>query len=693
MTGEWRDRKQVSSHLQVLKPKLSENKACGSDGPVSQLNDANCTVSGMSLVANIKPEKSRKSASGRTAHEETTSGLENFEEDDASEYQPSQAPYPPFPDHHGSTIEMLASNDYLGPTIRRVLDFTMTLQDKLDSKLPRHTYTSIQSETASALRSLEGVNNWREMYPPLAADIDRGRIDCPIFLFDTHLSLIDLHDDTNLGITLAMEFSQGAHFTDWRSYPRFYVQRGCPVDLTVLYPKSDPFDLLESSLVPGTDNARFDQIPFRSTWWVQVFTSMMQKKLQAEDTGDPRLIKEEEERAIQYVQGISVMQEIWATHRVYNNQPQKMAILLWKFGVVKRGDAATTSWRRLSPPLSPYDIRSPHPPFEKAPLTLDATLEAISAYAAHDTAQPSIFSGGPTGDLLVAALSENSSPTTRPTPETHSFSSSASASASLPSSVSNSIYPLDPCQDSSFHLQGFAYPTLNSFDSQEPAYPPYEHHELVEASHASHESYGSHGFADGSQESYGSQEIVHHSQDSLYQHGPNQLYDYPYQIVEVPVRPSTSQDFTGGQIHLSYARTEDSQSSYEAPLIAPQANMIPQHQLIQHPELFDQHDYLDQNPDDVSGSHDEVDEQAHAQPLPQYELNGLAMDYDALEETLRLHPDLERHLGIDAVEEERHLEQDYASPLEQEGHEATQGEILGEVQDENSSPDTLLEYQ
>lgn len=32
-TGERRDRKQVSSHIQVLKGFLGENKACGSDGP------------------------------------------------------------------------------------------------------------------------------------------------------------------------------------------------------------------------------------------------------------------------------------------------------------------------------------------------------------------------------------------------------------------------------------------------------------------------------------------------------------------------------------------------------------------------------------------------------------------------------------------------------------------------------------
>ena len=678
----------MSSHIQVLKGFLRENKPCGFYGPIFQPDAANCSTSGMSLVADIKSEKSNKKARGSTAHEETPGGLEHLEDDDASEYQPSQASFPPFLYHHASPIEILASNEYPGPTIRRVA-FAMTLVHKDDKSIILHTYTSIQSETTAAMRALEDVSNWREMYPPLAADYDRGQIGCPIFLFDTQFSLMDHPKLSNLAITLSMEFSQGAHFTNWRSYPRFYERNGCPVDLTGLYPESGPSDLLGSSRIEGTDNSRLGQIPFRSEWWVRAFTRMMSKKMEVENIGDPKLIREAEERAIQYVQGISVMQEIWATHQVYNHRQQRLAIILWKFSIAKRGDAATTSWRRLSPPLSPYDIQSPHPPSENPPMTLDATLQATSAYVAHHTAQPSIFSGGPTGHLLAPALSEDSSPSTTPTPESRSFPSSISTS--FPSSVSNSIYPLYPSQESSFHSQDSAYPTLNSFDPQDSGYPLYEHHEN---SKTSHESYASQGLVDGSQESHESQEVIYHSQDSLYQCAPDQLYEYPYQIVDVPVTASMSQDFTGGQIHLSYAQTEDSQSSYEAPLIAPQANMIPPHQLLQHLEHFDQHDYLGHNPDDLKSSHDEVDEQAQAQALPQpYELNGLAIDYNAWEETLRLNPDLEHHLGINAVEEVRHLGQEYIGPIDEEALELVQGAVLGEVHDEDGSPHQHLEHQ
>ncbi|KAL9138702.1 MAG: hypothetical protein Q9175_000057 [Cornicularia normoerica] len=689
-TGVERDRKKVSSHLQVEKKLLADNKYCGSDDLKSQPKDANCSTSGMSLVANIKTENSSKKAYGSTTHDEAVGGHDDLENDDAFTYQPSQASSHPFSKRPSAPIEILASNAYPGPTIRRVLEFTMTLVDNDSRKTLRHTFTSIQSETTSAPKALADVKHWRKMYPPLAAYYDRGQIDCPIFLFDSHLSLVDLYSSKlAVAINFSMDFSQGVHFTGWRSYPRFYEQNGCPVDLTELYLNLKPWESLKSEQVEGTDDSRLGQIGFRSKWWVQVFSSLINKKMMMANNGDPKLIREEEERAIQYVQGISVIQEIWATHRVYNHPRQRMAILLWKFDTARRVEAATTSWRRLIPPLSPYEIRSPHPPFDGPPLTLDTTLQAASPYVAHHISQPSIFSGHPTGLLVTTPLSEENSPSKTSTPENRLFPSSTSTS--LPPSALNSTYPLYPSQKCSFHSQDSAYPALGSFDSHGSGYTLYEHHESVEASH---ESYKSHDFADGSQESYGSQEVIYHSQDSLYQHGPNQLYEYPYQTVDAPVTALTSQDFTGGQIRLSYAQTEDSQSSYEAPLIAPQANMIPQHQLIQHPEHFDQHDYIDQNPDDLSGGRYEVDEQAHAQSLPQpYELNGLTIDYSAWEEMLRLNPDLERHLSMEAVDEVGHIGQQYVSPAGQEFLESTQGQVIGEVRDGEDTLDRQLEYQ
>ncbi len=623
----------------------------------------------MSLVADIKSETSNKKARGSGAHEEAAATYEN---DDASIYRPTQASLHPFPNRLLAPFDILVSNQ--GPAIRRVSEFTMTLVDKHDCRILRHTYTSLQSEMPSAPKALADVKNWRHRYPALAADHDRGPIDCPVYLFDTHLSLMDRPDPSHLGIRIHIDFSQGAQFTGWRSNTKFYEQNGCPVG------RLKSSDDLESAEVEGTDNTRL-ALYFRGGWWSSVFTRLMEKKQMIENSGDPMLIREQEERASQYIQGLSIMQEVWATHGASNRGPQRMAILLWSFSTARKGVAATTSWRRLLPTLSAYDIQSPRPPVEQSPMTIDSTLQAASPYAAHQMSQPSIFSGYHTGELLTAPLTEASSPSTTPTPESRSFASSAS----------DSTYTLCPSQESFPNPQDSTYPALSIFDSQDSGYSLYEHHEVVEASH---ETYASHEFADGSQEAYGSQEVMYHSQDSLYQPVSDQLYEYPYEIVDTPITASASQDFTGGQIQLSYAPNEESQSTYEAPLIAPRANMVPQHQLIQHPEHFDQHEYLDQNPEEFGGVHDELEEPGHAEPLAQaYELNGLPIDCSGWEETLRLNPDLEQHLGLNVVEEVGRMGQQYMSVVGQDAIEPTGAEGMGEVQDEEGTRDRQLGYQ
>ena len=638
----------------------------------------------MSLVAAIPPDSStkKKSHSG-TIQEEAVGAHETLEYDDTSCYPFLQAPFAPLPSPVSAPIEILASNLYQGPTLRRVSEFAITLamnlEDKRGSKAVRHTCTSIQSETPSAPKALASVVNWRQMYPALATYNDQEPIDCPMFLFDAHLSLIEHNYPSNLGIHFSMDFSQGAHYTEWRSYLKIYEHNGCPVDQLECH--------LESVHLKGTDNCRLVNVPLKAKWWVRVLSDMFNRKGRAEDDGDPKLIREEEERAIQYVRGISVMQEIRATHGASNHGPQRMAILLWRFDTARRGEAATTSWRKLVPPLSAYHVQSPYPPPENPPMTLDTALQAASPYVSQEDSQPSIFSGCPGGGLLTAPLSEDSSSSTTPMPESRSFPSSASAS--FPSSASNLAYPLYSSQESSFHSQDSVYPPLGIFDSQDPGYTLYEHHEVAEASQ---ESYRSHESVNCSRESYASQEVMYHSQESLYPDALDQLCEYPCQIVDLPDTASASQDFTGGQIQLSYAQTEDPQSPFETPLIAPQANMVPQHQLIQHPEHFDQHDYLEPNPDDVNGCHDGLDEQAQAQPIEQsYELNGLTIDYSGWEETLRLNPDLERHFSINTLDEVGAIEEQNMSPVGEGDAEQRRGEVLGEVQDEEGSPKTLLE--
>ena len=656
-TGQVRDRKKVSSHLQVLKKILATNLKCESDVPKSAAWLANSFILGMSLVIIISLENANDKALDSIIHEEPADSHENWDDDEAS--------YPTFPNRRSSRFEVSASDL---PTLRRVPDFAMYLEDM--NKVIIHKYTELQSETPSAPKALADVSHWREIYPALASYCDQGSVDCPIYLFDTCLSLMDRIVGSNLGIRFSMVFSQGAHYTDWRSCPRFYEQNGCPINL----PK--PFEILESERVKGTEDAKLPQVAFGSRWWASLFSGMI-------GTDHETMTEEEEERAIRLIQGVSVMQEIWAKHRTSGRRPQKMAILLWRFSTARKDVAATTSWRSLFPLLSAYDVQSPHPPTEDPPMILDSTLQPASPYATAHPSQHSIFSEFPSGEFLAGPLLEGScSPSPTQAPD----------SRSIPSSASTSTFPLCPSQESSFQSQDSGFSNLNYFDSQNSRYSLYGRDEVFEVSR---EPFRSPEFAKGSHEAYASQEVIYHSQDPLYPQIPDQLYEYPYQVVDAPVASSGSQDFTGGQIQLSYDQTEGSQSSYEAPLIAPQANLAPQHQLIQHPEEFDQH-YLDQTPEELDESLHGIDEQGHEEPLPQaYQLNGLTIDYSALEEAIRLHPDLEHHLSInvEVAEEPRAMGQQFVGPLDHDALGATQGKVIEEVQDGRSSLDRQLECQ
>lgn len=537
----------------------------------------------------------------------------------ASQYsQASQGNYlnalPPSP------AETLGSNLSQRPTIRQV-DFAMTLESK--KKTVVHTYTSLQSPTASAPLPLEHLKDWRLFYPPLATYHDQGQIDCPIFFFDTNFSLTDdIPENVSLAIELNADVTQSAGFTDWSSHTRFYEDEGRLIDLSKLLRgcAEDPWRAVECS--PTRTGGSRLSIPLKSAWWVQFFTHLIRRKLGARDSKDPEAVRKEEDYANNYLRGVSVMQEIWATSRAFGSHRQKLVILVWKFGKARNSEVATTSWRRLIPPVSPFQVQSPTPPPLQPPLTLDTALhDAIirhpsAPYADYYNSQPSIFSDN-AGCFLDGMLSEGSSPTTTPPLDYASFPSSTSTL--FPPSISDSGYPLHLLQEAPYQSQDSAFgpgALLESFDSQDSQYPPREilHH---------------------SQSDYDSQDTIYHSQDALYDQPSNTVYDWPTHQTSIP------EDFTGGKIHVSYTQQHEEPhlSAYEAPLIAPRASMMPQHQLIQHPEQFDHHDYLEPELATLQQEHQHIDWQMVAsQPLNVADM--------------RFHPDLEN----DIVQQLEHLQ-------------------------------------
>lgn len=551
-------------------------------GPSNECNGL--ISSGMTLVhANgFGSDGENGTRQSHVKHEETTGCWTSISTNKLNYGHASQSSHlnalPPSP------AETVASNWNSSHTIRSV-KFDMSLSKKQnDIHQTLHIYTSIQSETASAPRSLDDVVDWRTFFPPLSAFHYQGQIDCPIFLFDTNLSLTDNYPEsgTSLSISLSLDVTQGMGFTDWQSHTRFYEERGRLVDLEKFDEESkfkSAWRELKCSPTEGTADCCLSNIPLKSKWWIAVFSKIIMRKRAAESTKDLEAIEQEEEYAHRYLRGMSAMHEIWATPRGYENpRDQRVAILLWKFGKARKGEVATTSWRRLEPHAAPFQVQSPTPPAQQPPLALDTMVHDAMVrrpavpYGDYYNPQPSIFAEN-AEDLLKETLSEGSSPAMTPPLDYGYASLPSSTSTSFPSEISNSGYHLQLTEESSFQSQDSAYPSLESFESQDSRDHLQEFH-----THP--------------QDIYGSQEDMYHSQDMLYPQTSNQVYEWPSPQTALPDDAPTSQDFVGGKIHVSYTEHEDPMSAYQAPLIAPRASLMPQHQLIQHPESFDDHDYL-----------------------------------------------------------------------------------------------------
>ena len=617
----------------------------------------------MSLVVDIKPERSRKKQRTGAPQESAAGNWESNDSDDALNYQISHAMHRAYSGNLLQPAQIPGSNEHPGPTIRSV-KFSFALFKGPEVVL--HTFTSLQSEMGSAPKALDEISEWRTMFPHLATYHEYGDTQTPIFLFEANLSLMHRlpsggsTSTQHLGTELDLDFTQGLGYTEWCCLTRFYENKGHEINLENYQERSQLrgslYNKLKCSPDFGNGDMRLEDIPLKSKWWAELFSDFIahtqDAEAKAKKSGNPQYVKDAEEHNRRYLCEFSVMQELRAVPRGNSAKPQRMAIVLWKFNQTRRSEAATTSWRRIITPLSPFQVQSPVSGLMRPHMTLDSAVEdarvqppilVASDYYNPLHPQPSIFMDN-TGSLLAASLSEESSPDTAQSHGYHSFPST-STTTSFPSSVSNSIYPPHPSQEHSYQSQDPGYAVFGSFDSQSSTY-----------------EVAAHG-----QES---QDSIYHSQDSTYHHVGTPLYEEcPSQNSEVP---NTSHDFTGGEIQLDY----------EVPLIAPGASMVPQPQLIQHLEQFDHHDPPEQY-------HDELTEDQQSFPghfQHNIDLNLLATQFNAWEDHLHTYPEMERQIGKDAVDGARQIqvlysENDGQALLEGDSTVVRQGQVLGEVDD------------
>lgn len=476
------------------------------------------------------------------------------------------------------------------PGIRNV-SFDMHLRDKKGDKI--HMYTSVQAEIGSSPKILEGILNWRAMFPELALKYSQNRIECPLFSFEARMNLIDeipTSQTTSLGIEFLIDFTGGIYYQDWRSYTRVHKQGFSRQAFDDAEFDKSPRDDLECA--PGSTGHPGDVrliVPFKSKWWVKLFSSIMSKKVEARQSKDREAIKWAEEYPNAFLRELSIMQEIWASPRigVGSRNPQRMAILLWTFSQTRNGEAATTTWRPLkSSLLSPVEVQEPHMMSMQPTVNLDSAVQASMALQAQQSQDPffqelqqEIF--GDSQNLIGSHASNCDDEPTTPLLDYQSFPSSTSTS--FPSSISSSTYA--PQYGSSFDSHD------SCFSSSIDGTIPHNH------DHHSYPFYDGDVFKSHPTSSYDSQDSIYESNpasthENMPSYTPFDKHGHASDEDQMGDRTQSSLTRDGFHFVMSGDGVMDGVSRqqddvYDAPLIAPRANVIPQQQLEQQLENFE----------------------------------------------------------------------------------------------------------
>lgn len=494
----------------------------------------------------------------------------------------------------------------------RSIRFDMHLSNDKSDKT--HIYTSVQPKQGSSPRKLDDLPNWQTMFPELAHRYDQGRIDCPLYLFESGLRLVDQLrlGQTTLGIEFIIDFGNASLFDDWRSCTKIHKQGFTRQDFEDTEFEKNPWDKLD--YVGNTNENRKSDIhlvvPFKSRWWVKLFSSIMSKSVEARKSKGREALRWAQDYASAYLRELSIMQDIWATPRCAYDQrrPQRMATLLWTFNQARNGEAATTTWRPLTiPGTSPFQVQEPDPSAMAPLMDLEATMRATADmrpqhYESYCGRSHRDHLFDTTSDMLTCQTSTCETEVNTPMLDYQSFPSATSAS--FPSSVSSSTYP--PYHGS-------------SFDSQDSYYHP------MDSSFSAHPK--SQGLLIRDSDVLRSQPpSTYDSQDLIYESNPSSAtgtlssytpfkHDQNDDIADV----TPHEHMTVGSGPLPYILSSDEGMSslphpqsdlYEAPLLAPRASIIPQQQLEQQLESFERwvplpgsdelHSHQDYIPDEVN---------------------------------------------------------------------------------------------
>ncbi|KAL8695108.1 MAG: hypothetical protein Q9218_000386 [Villophora microphyllina] len=448
-TGVERIRKQISSHIQVLKAFMPENHEWLQN--VVPNENTSETLSFPELdVANLRDDQIDsyiRSCYGPVGQPANSSGQ-----------------FIPPPDG------ILRSNAPVrGPYVNRI-EFEMFVLSPT-KKQTLHTYTSNQTDIGAPSRALEEeIPHWYTSYPQLEHYYEQGQLDCEIILIESNLNLLGetppKHSSLSIGFNV--NIAAVSREDQWAIKTNYYEYNGQPVDMKSYCASSKSYKTTEWDK-PSVFQVKSDvnlEIPLQSAWWVQLFHGMAVRKQRMRH--DPFLMKQEEEESRRYLEEMSIMQEV---RRISADSHSRVAIILWKISATQSSQTGITTWRKLKPPPARFQINSPIPspplPLQHS-MVLNSTIQTLampqpmSVHAERFLQHSSMF----IDDSIVNDVpSSEGSPSPGFSPDyTHSFPSSTTTS--FPSSVTHGFLPHEESQESACYSQEQHPFRQDSFASQ-----------------------------------------------------------------------------------------------------------------------------------------------------------------------------------------------------------------------------------
>lgn len=348
----------------------------------------------------------------------------------SSRHASNSKPIPP-------STPILGSN--VAPSVNQ-FDFEMFVENK--SKERYHTYTCIQSDIGSTSRALHDVANWRDSYPRLASDYLDNRSDGELILVESNLDLLRDYppSGSKLGNHSSIQINRGAKYSEWQSRT-FLYEHGVQVTGERNNIDWDDQPVPLDAVDIDSTNATKIVLRLSCSWWASnVFSKILNDARRAQSQGDAYAIQQAEEAGRQFLEGMSMMQEISAWPGRDTNSPQTIAILLWKFRQTRNQEAATTTWRKLTLPCvrdaMSISAQFSGPTTLQSSLSIDTSLQDMLAVQQAPiytdlSRHNSLFVDDPES-IITGQPSDIDSTLSTPTPDMRSLPSSTATSLLRP---------------------------------------------------------------------------------------------------------------------------------------------------------------------------------------------------------------------------------------------------------------------